>query len=243
MDPFDQHDADCRCDWGVSGHASLAPADVVIVVDVLSFSTCVDVAVGRGAAILPFPWKDASAAEFATIHGAEIAGTRGAGQYSLSPASFLNVPPGLRSVLPSPNGATVAVRAAQTGAAVLTGCLRNAAAVSAAAAGLGKTFKVCPVGERWPDGSLRVAVEDWLGAGAILRGLPGIKSAEAVAAIRVFESSQHATAAVLAASGSGRELILRGFESDVELAAQLDVSDHVPLLQNGAFVAQRMSAV
>ncbi|HZM97670.1 MAG TPA: hypothetical protein VFB92_29820 [Vicinamibacterales bacterium] len=29
-----------RCDWGLAGHDSLAPADVVIVIDVLSFSTC-----------------------------------------------------------------------------------------------------------------------------------------------------------------------------------------------------------
>ena len=34
MSPFDQHDADCRCEWGVPGLDSLAPAAVVIVVDV-----------------------------------------------------------------------------------------------------------------------------------------------------------------------------------------------------------------
>lgn len=243
MEPFDQHDADCRCDWGVLGLDSLAPADVVIVVDVLSFSTCVDVAIGRGATILPFRWKDASAADFASVHGADIAGPRGAARYSLSPASFLSAPAGLRCVLPSPNGATITLRAAETGAVVLTGCLRNAGAISAAAALLGRTFNVCPAGERWPDGSLRVAVEDWLGAGAILRALPGRKSAEAMAAIGLFESRQHATAEMLAASGSGRELVLQGFEADVALAAQIDVSNHAPRLQDGEFVARRELAV
>jgi phosphosulfolactate phosphohydrolase-like enzyme len=43
-----------RLEWGPEGAALLAAeCAVVIVVDVLSFSTAVDVAVGRGAAILP----------------------------------------------------------------------------------------------------------------------------------------------------------------------------------------------
>lgn len=36
----DQRYAVSRCDWGLAGHDSLAPADVVVVIDVLSFSTC-----------------------------------------------------------------------------------------------------------------------------------------------------------------------------------------------------------
>jgi 2-phosphosulfolactate phosphatase len=52
--PFNQETAACRCEWGVIGHDALAPAEVVIVVDVLSFSTCVDIAVGCGATI--FAW-------------------------------------------------------------------------------------------------------------------------------------------------------------------------------------------
>jgi 2-phosphosulfolactate phosphatase len=236
MSPFDQHDADCRCEWGVPGLDSLAPAAVVIVVDVLSFSTCVDVAVGRGAAILPYPWNDASAADFAAAHRAVLAGPRRTARYSLSPGSFVDVSAGLRCVLPSPNGATLAVRAAATGATVLAGCLRNAAAVATAARGLGATFSVCPAGERWPDGSLRVAIEDWLAAGAILRALPGRRSAEATLAIAAFESGQHSVQALLAASSSGRELIGRGFGADVELAAQVDVSNHAARLEEGAFI-------
>ena len=62
---FTQKAWPCRCEWGPGAAAALAPADVTIVVDVLSFTTCVDVAVSRGAAILPYPWNDASAAAFA----------------------------------------------------------------------------------------------------------------------------------------------------------------------------------
>jgi 2-phosphosulfolactate phosphatase len=100
---------------------------------------------------------------------------------------------------------------------------------------VGVTFNVCPAGEQWPDGSLRLAVEDWLGAGAILCRLPGRKSPEAAAAVAAFESGRDAIPDLLAASGSGRELIARGFRIDVEMAAQVDVSSHVPRLEDGAF--------
>ena len=89
----------------------LAPwADVVIIVDVLSFSTCVDVAVARGASILPYHFRDGSAAEFAKENGAVLAGGRGSGSaYSLSPASLESVGAGMKVVLPSPNGAALTV--------------------------------------------------------------------------------------------------------------------------------------
>ena len=242
MTPLDQRAAACRCEWGISGHDKLAPADVTIIVDVLSFSTCVDVAAARSVAVIPYPWKDASAQEFARKHRAELAGRRGESRYSLSPCSFLNAPAGLRCVLPSPNGAILAIRAATTSAAVLAGCLRNAAAVARGAQRLGNTFNVCPAGERWPDGSLRPAVEDWLGAGAILRHLPGEKSAEALAAIAAFEHAVQPLPEIIARSGSGRELIERGFSRDVELAAAVDISGHVPRYDGTAFVDHQLSA-
>src|SRR5262245_34995821 len=95
---FSQRHADCRCDWGTIGHDALASADVVIVVDDLSFSTCVDVATARGGVILPYGFKDDTALGFAHAHNAEFAGRRGEKRYSLSPASFLEIPQGFRCV-------------------------------------------------------------------------------------------------------------------------------------------------
>jgi 2-phosphosulfolactate phosphatase len=240
---LDQGTAACRCEWGVNGLESLAPSEVIIVVDVLSFSTCVDVAVSRGAAILPYPGKDESARQFAALHGAELAGARGKARFSLSPVSFAAVEADVRCVLPSPNGAALALRAGSRGGVVLAGCLRNAAAVAEAAASLGSTFSVCPAGERWPDDSLRPAVEDWLGAGAILRLLPGPKSPEARAAIAAFEAARGKLREVIRACSSGRELIEGGYGSDVELAADWDISSTVPRLERGAFTALRKLAV
>jgi len=54
-----------------------ASADVLIIVDVLSFSTCVEVAVSRGARVFPYRWKDETAREYATQVGAELAVQRG----------------------------------------------------------------------------------------------------------------------------------------------------------------------
>jgi 2-phosphosulfolactate phosphatase len=210
---------------------------MVIVVDVLSFTTCVDVAVSRGAAILPYPWNDASAVEFARAQGAELAGSRGGPGYSLSPVSYLEAPAGLRCVLPSPNGAEAALAVAPTAPVLLAGSLRNAGAVAEAALRLGRRFNVIPAGERWPDGSLRPALEDWLGAGAILHGLPGSRSPEAAAAVALFDRHRAILAETLAACCSGRELVERGYENDVFLAGQLDVSSCVARFDGTAFAA------
>ena len=144
MSIFDQRQFACRCDWGPHSSTALALADVIIVVDVLSFTTCLDVAVSRGVSI----WPARPGESVPAPPGAVVAGRRGQAEYSLSPVSFLTAPAGLHCVLPSPNGAALARAAAQTGAVVLAACLRNAEAVARDAASIGATFNVCPAGER-----------------------------------------------------------------------------------------------
>jgi 2-phosphosulfolactate phosphatase len=195
----------------------------------------VAVAAGRGASILPFAWKDATARRFARTQRAVLAGKRGTARYSLSPLSFLEAPAGLRCVLPSPNGAALALQAAASPSVVFAGCLRNASAVAEAARRAGATFNVCPAGERWPDGSLRPAIEDWLAAGAILRWLPGTKSPEAETAVNAFLGARHTLPDLIARSSSGRELILRGYAADVTFATEYDADIVAPRLEHGAF--------
>src|SRR5918993_2179462 len=112
MAPFAQEPWECRCEWGPTGATALAPADVTIVIDVFSFTTCVEIATSRGAAILPYAWADPSAAEFARTHAAELAGKRRLTRYSLAPSSYVDADAGLRCVLPSPNGAQVTLAVA-----------------------------------------------------------------------------------------------------------------------------------
>src|SRR4029434_9834376 len=113
--PFTNQEAfDVRCEWGPEGVAALAGCRTFIVVDVLSFSTCVALAVERGDVVYPYRLGDEEAVDFANRHHAILAGPRGAG-YSLSPGSLLSAPPGLRLVLPSPNGTAISLEAARRG--------------------------------------------------------------------------------------------------------------------------------
>ena len=234
---MDSHQAnyDIRCEWGEGGVLGLSPtSDVVIIVDVLSFSTCVDMATARGATVYPYQWKDARAREFAIAIDAELAAPRGAGGFSLSPASFVDVPTGTSVVLPSPNGASLSLATRDT--ITLTGCLRNASAVAEAARRLGKRISVIPAGERWADNSLRPSLEDWLGAGAIINELSGSFSPEAQATLDVYRAPGAELAQKIWNSVSGVELIERGYETDVALASQIDVSCSVPILNEKAYV-------
>lgn len=233
---FDQHKFDIRCEWGEHGMAFLAPiSDVVIIVDVLSFSTCVDIAIQRGAQVFPCRWKDDRAGEFAASIHAELADpSRSKGKYSLSPESLLDIRPGTRLVLPSPNGATLALAAGPT--PVLTGCLRNAQAVARAAGAYGSRIGIIPAGERWKDDfSLRPCFEDLIGAGAIARQLAGRPSPETSSAIAAFQQASPDLDGRLRQCSSGEELIGRGFAEDVRLASELESSDSAPTLNNGAF--------
>jgi 2-phosphosulfolactate phosphatase len=137
-------------------------------------------------------------------------------------------------VLPSPNGAALCFSANHR--IVLTACLRNAAAVADSAMRLGKTFGVIPAGEKWEDGTLRPSLEDWLGAGAVISALSKNRSPEAQLAAAGFDQLRSGLDDLLRACGSGKELIERGFEEDVTLAAGLNCSRTVPKLIDRAFV-------
>src|SRR5688500_10040664 len=110
-------------EWGLAGiEAVRDQVAVLIIVDVLSFTTAVDVAVSRGALVFPFPLGDKEAARSAAQHaGALLASPRKAagGQFSLSPASLTKIRLGTRLMLPSPNGSRLSLAGGP--AAVLAG--------------------------------------------------------------------------------------------------------------------------
>lgn len=246
-----------RFGWGGEDLAVLAPAsDLVVIVDVLRFTTAVSVAVSRGASVLPYRWRDATAARFATDHDAVLAGLREdpSTPWSLSPTDLSRIPAGTRLVLPSPNGATLSAVATRYGATVVAGCLRNVTAVGGLLAdevAAGRSVAVIAAGERWPDpsgaahaGPLRPAVDDLLGAGAVIAraaesgGLTRAHlSPEARAARAAFDAAAPDLHDELRSSVSGRELLALGWDDDVAAAARLDADAAVPVLRDGAFRA------
>lgn len=238
-----------RCEWGPIGGAAIAAgADVAVVVDVLSFTTTLTVAVERGMTVYPYRWRDDRAQAYADERDAVLAigrfEQRGARVgVSLSPAAMSTATGVERIVLPSPNGSSISFLLADSGARVVGACLRNASAVAARLApqvAAGAVVAVVPAGERWPDGSLRPAVEDLWGAGAVLAALADLSgderwSPEASSAAGAFRAVLPTLGASLETSASGRELVDAGFADDVAVAACLDASTVVPILVGGAF--------
>lgn len=215
---FDQSTYQVRLDWGVAGLGRLAPADIVVVVDVLRFSSRVTRLLEANAgARVPLD----GSAHALSVNGAAVAHA----------ATSVTAPDG---------GAPV----------ILLGCLRNARAVANACLeiqnqrGRRTSVTIIPAGEiARVSGSitLRFAVEDQLGAGAIVAALSELgtdhTSPDAAAACESALGLRSAMKHLVTASGSGVELVGRGEKDDVVAAASLDVTDIVPVLRDRAFVA------
>jgi 2-phosphosulfolactate phosphatase len=231
-----------RFEWGPSGSEFLAQAgSIVVVVDVLRFTTAVEAVVSRGAIAYPYRWKDASARAFADSVGAQLCDDPDAAGPSLSPTALLNQVTLDAVVLPSPNGSACSVLAAESGSIVIASCLRNAPAVAEYLTALSLPVTVLACGERWPDGTLRPSLEDLLGAGAVLSNLGGDLSPEARSAAAAWRDAKDTIANAILTCVSGRELVERGFRDDVVYASAHGVSDVVPVLVDGAFRRQPQS--
>ena len=213
--------AECHLEWGRRGaERAAARGDVLAICDVLSFSTAVVTAAMRGATVYPCA-NEAAALEAAARFGAEIAvrreETSTAHRFSLSPPTLLLAGPGDRIALPSPNGAACC-RAGAGAPALLIASLLNASATARGAALLAArgnaNITVLACGERWEDGheegALRFALEDYLGAGAVLAALDLSCSPEAAVCRAAFLAAAPDLRVHLHDCPSGVELRARG---------------------------------
>ena len=212
-----------RFGWGTQAIESLAPhVRAVVVVDIIRFTTALDVAVGRGARVFPASWPYQ---EGAGPEGVEVADGGGPRRLSLSPSTLVQLAPGDDVVLPSLNGSHCSMLAARYGVTVVGASLRNAPAVARWLVTTGPQIPVAVVscGEEWPDRSLRPATEDLIGAGAVVAA--------------AYRGASADLARTLADTESGRELHHIDLGDDLRWAAALGTSDCVPVLgPDGAYV-------
>lgn len=142
--------------------------------------------------------------------------------------------------------AVLARAAAETGAHVVAGGLRNAAAVAAHVLEVQRSraertsISVLAAGEI-DDAGTRFAVEDLLGAGAVVAALGDLgidhASPDAAVAGEGFRALGGAVRHLLTASGGGRALAADGGREAVLAAAARDAASVVPVLRDGVFVS------
>ncbi|GHO45512.1 2-phosphosulfolactate phosphatase [Ktedonospora formicarum] len=246
---FSQEAYRCRLEWGRRGVAEAAArGDIVVIVDVLSFSSATITAIAHGGSILPCPLEADVEALARRVDGVVAVRRRevpARGRFSLSPMTFFALEAGTRVVLASPNGATCS-HYGQVVSHLLVGALLNASAVSHVVTSLLEEDERCSVsviacGERWldpsEDGALRFAIEDYLGAGAILTSLAEHSnltlSPEAQVCAGAFLQARPRLGELLTNSYSGQELTQTGFGEDVSHACKLDLYTSVPIMRAG----------
>lgn len=252
---FDQSPYEIKVEWGIRGAKEAARREeILIIVDVLSFSSTVIAAMENNAVIYPFPPPiNEKAKNYADQFGAELVVGRAeaikTGKHSLSPNSFTADDRGKSYVLCSLNGAAC-VEAAKKVPGLFMGSLRNAQAVAEATLDLqkksGKPITIIACGERWENAAsyenqLRPGIEDYLGAGAIISSLNGLLSPEAFVCKQAFQGSKHELPNLIKKCGSGRELAERGFAKDVDYCLQLNASSIVPVLSGNKFISFELS--
>src|SRR5436190_4968418 len=218
----------------MAGVHSLSPdCDVLVVVDILSFTTAVSVAVSCGAAVRPV---GAGERLHDLAAGDVVAGPRDGPAPTQSPMSLRELRPGQRLVLSSPNGAAIA--AALGGVTAVTAALRNAGSVVEWLRTRGGRVGIVAAGEHDDDAFWRPSYEDALGAGAIAARLGAPCSPQAEAAAVAFRAAEPRLVDCLRDCRSGAELVQSGFGDDVTMAAELDADSVVPVWRDRVFAAE-----
>ncbi len=238
----------CRLAWSFLGvKQAVERKDIIVVVDNISFSSCVTTAINYGGIVYPvFTVEEAKkrAVELgaeAAVHRAQVPDK---GRFSLSPMTYIGIEAGTKIVLASPNGAHCS-EYGRDSEYLFAGCLLNAKAVADQVNKLLDTtdlsVTVIAAGEKWDESfttteQMRMAIEDYLGAGSILANLKYDKSAEAQVCEAAFLSCKDKVEELLWDSESGRELRAKGFGDDVTHCSQLNKYSAVGRFESGCFI-------
>jgi len=207
----------------------------VVVFDVLRATTTMTAALAAGVkAIHVFPDTASvrkSAGEVGLFRGALMCGE----EKCLRPEGFhLGNSPGAftreyaeRTVFMSTTNGTRAILAAQDAALLFVGALVNATAVATVLAEVGMDVTLLCAGTNG-----RVAIEDVIGAGAVLAALnrkahPAPASDATRIALNLYESARNDLPRALAEGDGGRNVIAAGLAEDIAFCASVDRFKHV----------------
>nr|MBA4405257.1 2-phosphosulfolactate phosphatase [Nanoarchaeum sp.] len=239
-----------KLDWGTEGlNFAVKNNNIVVVVDVLRFSSAVVTAIANGFVIYPISNFEKGKI-FADSIGAEISGETGKSKFSLSPLSFLKNRDNKNKkvVLYSPNGAACC-ELVKNGCIAYIGSLLNAKVVGKQAFKIAKNknlnVTIVAAGEKratisgekvlyTKENSRRVfAVEDYLGCGAIISYINLPKSPEAEICESAFVGLKDKLKELLFNSFSGRYLMQNNKSKDVDFVSQLNYYNVIPVISKG----------
>jgi 2-phosphosulfolactate phosphatase len=205
--PFDQSRYQVRMEWGTSGLERVAASDVVVVVDVLRFSSTVARRIEAGETVA----LDA-AAHALSLNGAAVAARAAESDAVVFLGALVN--------------------AAAVAAAVMAEQQRRAARTSILVIAAGELSSRRRPSRRGRRPARRRRDRRCARALGIDHTSP-----EAAAAGEAFRGLRPALRHLLTAGGSGQELIDRGLRDDVLAAAQVDAVSSAPVLRDGTFAA------
>ena len=230
-------------EWGVDGAlAAVNRGDVILVIDVLRFTSAAITAISKGFTVIPAK-TESDAYSLAKQFNVRFDRK---GLAALSPESFINENPSF-IVLTSPHGATLSCTVADAENAFLASFLNATAAAQkalGAAKRTGKNISIVASGEIgaerrgiMPDFENKIDLdneifcfEDYACAGYIGTLLQIKKSDELLNAGNVFALYKPTLSDALLQCASGKYLVDNGMERDVRFCSQLNVFSVVPAI-------------
>ncbi|MBO0981804.1 2-phosphosulfolactate phosphatase [Microbacterium sp. SD291] len=215
--PFDQSTYQVRLDWGIEGVARLAPADIIVVVDVLRFSSTLPDAVAAGAEI-PL----ANAVEWSSNGAAVVTAAAATGTIVLV-GGIRNASAVARAIaaIQERRGARTSVSVIAAGEVDARGVLRFAVEDHLGAGAIAAALTDLGIDHTAPEAA--VAAEGFRALRGALRHLLTASGSGRELEIGVASTARMALSGITPASTAD--------------AAAHDAIDVVPMLQDGAFVA------
>lgn len=223
---------------------------VCVVVDVIRASTSLITLVDRGAMQIFIAAHPDGARRYAASHhggvlvGEELGLAPRGFDYGNSPVELSTAAVAGKTVAFVTTNGTAAIHAVESSGPVLIGALRNAAAVTAEAARIGRErhagITIVCAGREGAFG-----IDDAYTAGCLIdllrREDEGEMTDAAMAALRLYRSERDPIA-LFRASAAGRNVIQLGLGDDVVFCAQLDASAAVPALGRELHLLDRVGA-